>query len=176
MTPSGIEPATFRFVAQYLNHCATAVPDVLSVVSRFAIRLGCSSFPHPVSAQNAISWKSVYELCYGRKWSHYCCVSRETVWPFQTEYATLISRCCSYALLTAYLHGCRTAHIILYCRCFFCVASRCFCRRLRNIKKGTWCRLRPPDLPTVSACALVQRRRLLSDFHEIRCSRFLHIP
>jgi hypothetical protein len=26
MTPSGIEPATFRFVAQYLNHCATAVP------------------------------------------------------------------------------------------------------------------------------------------------------
>ena len=27
MTPSGIEPATFRFVAQYLNHCATAVPQ-----------------------------------------------------------------------------------------------------------------------------------------------------
>ena len=25
MTPSGIEPATFRFVAQHLNHCATAV-------------------------------------------------------------------------------------------------------------------------------------------------------
>ena len=27
MTPSGIEPATFRFVAQRLNHCATAVAD-----------------------------------------------------------------------------------------------------------------------------------------------------
>ena len=26
MTPSGIEPATFRFVAHHLNHCATAVP------------------------------------------------------------------------------------------------------------------------------------------------------
>ena len=26
MKPSGIEPATFRFVAQHLNHCATAVP------------------------------------------------------------------------------------------------------------------------------------------------------
>jgi len=26
MTPSGIEPATFRFVAQHVNHCATAVP------------------------------------------------------------------------------------------------------------------------------------------------------
>jgi hypothetical protein len=26
MTPAGIESATFRFVAQHLNHCATAVP------------------------------------------------------------------------------------------------------------------------------------------------------
>jgi hypothetical protein len=26
MTPSEIEPATFRFVAQSLNQCATAVP------------------------------------------------------------------------------------------------------------------------------------------------------
>jgi len=23
LTPAGIEPATFRFVAQHLNHCAT---------------------------------------------------------------------------------------------------------------------------------------------------------
>jgi len=27
MTPSGIEPATFRFVAEHLNHCATADPN-----------------------------------------------------------------------------------------------------------------------------------------------------
>jgi len=26
MTPAGIEPATFRFVTQHLNHCATAIP------------------------------------------------------------------------------------------------------------------------------------------------------
>ena len=26
LTPAGIEPATFRFVAQHLNYCATAVP------------------------------------------------------------------------------------------------------------------------------------------------------
>jgi len=26
LTPAGIEPATFWFVAQHLNHCATAVP------------------------------------------------------------------------------------------------------------------------------------------------------
>ena len=29
MTPSGIEPATFRFVAQHLKHCATAVPQFI---------------------------------------------------------------------------------------------------------------------------------------------------
>jgi hypothetical protein len=28
MTPSGIEPATFRFVALNLNHCGTAVPPL----------------------------------------------------------------------------------------------------------------------------------------------------
>jgi len=31
LTLAGIEPATFRFVAQHLNHCATAVPSRSSV-------------------------------------------------------------------------------------------------------------------------------------------------
>ena len=30
VTPPGIEPATFRFVAQNLNHCATAVPILMN--------------------------------------------------------------------------------------------------------------------------------------------------
>ena len=33
MTPSGIEPATFRFVAQHLNHCATAVPGFIELLN-----------------------------------------------------------------------------------------------------------------------------------------------
>ena len=33
LTPAGIEPATFRFVTQHLNHCATAVPGLYQVVS-----------------------------------------------------------------------------------------------------------------------------------------------
>ena len=35
MTPAGIEPATFGFVAQHLNHCATALPDKLTYVSKY---------------------------------------------------------------------------------------------------------------------------------------------
>jgi len=27
LTPAGIEPATFQFVAQHLNHCTTAIPS-----------------------------------------------------------------------------------------------------------------------------------------------------
>jgi len=32
LTPAGIEPATFRFVAQHFNHCATAAPPQFSVL------------------------------------------------------------------------------------------------------------------------------------------------
>jgi hypothetical protein len=35
MKPSGIDPATSLFVAQCLNHCATACPDVVRVKVKF---------------------------------------------------------------------------------------------------------------------------------------------
>jgi len=35
MTPAGIEPAAFRFVAQHLNHCSTAVPFNLYKKGKF---------------------------------------------------------------------------------------------------------------------------------------------
>ena len=41
LTPAGIEPATFRIVAQHLNHCATAVPirNTASVRTNAAITI-----------------------------------------------------------------------------------------------------------------------------------------
>ena len=39
MTPPGIETATFRFVAQHLNHCATAVPTFLCTGNLFVFEL-----------------------------------------------------------------------------------------------------------------------------------------
>jgi len=35
LTPSGIEPATSRFVAQHLNHCATAVTTDAATSAKF---------------------------------------------------------------------------------------------------------------------------------------------
>ena len=44
LTLAGIEPATFRFVAQHLNHCATAVPivkkDLDEILSTMSITNG----------------------------------------------------------------------------------------------------------------------------------------
>jgi len=38
LTPAGIEPATFRFVAQHLNHCPTAVPLIIFIFNLYMFR------------------------------------------------------------------------------------------------------------------------------------------
>jgi len=63
LTPAGIEPATFRFVAQHLNHCATAVPHKVQGTfrnSRF------NSDNH-----DSINYYSLVRLCnsWCRAWS-----------------------------------------------------------------------------------------------------------
>jgi len=46
LTSAGIEPATFRFVAQHLNHCATAVP-IHSVIPTNSPKCTYFSYPLP---------------------------------------------------------------------------------------------------------------------------------
>ena len=45
MTPAGIEPSTFRFVAQHLNHCATAVPHNYEVLLKISENLNIPRKP-----------------------------------------------------------------------------------------------------------------------------------
>ena len=52
LTPAGIEPATFRFVAQHLNHCATAVPNLLEVLVVF-LATCFGSQTHPSSGSSS---------------------------------------------------------------------------------------------------------------------------
>jgi len=51
LTPAGIEPATFRFVAQHLNHCATAhlnVPFLMTSVFLITNDISNERFSHKV--------------------------------------------------------------------------------------------------------------------------------
>ena len=50
-TPAGIEPATFRFIAQHLNHCATAVPPYWFVVG-FYLPTDMVSYPRKLHCSN----------------------------------------------------------------------------------------------------------------------------
>ena len=48
MTPSGIEPETFRFVAQHRNHCATAITNLTNQNKNYRNKL----FPNTISMTN----------------------------------------------------------------------------------------------------------------------------
>ena len=78
MTPAGIEPATFRFVAQHLNDCATAVPAFkgasinaiqLAAVAIFTISVDAFTYTFILIRLNLISclvfvwvWNLVYHI------------------------------------------------------------------------------------------------------------------
>jgi hypothetical protein len=50
MTPLGIDPVTFRLVAQCLNHCATAYPTLEDYSSKYVHIYYC--FMMEISSQN----------------------------------------------------------------------------------------------------------------------------
>jgi len=60
LTPAGIEPATYRFVAQLLNHCATAVPTMKMVVPHLSPHLYETSLNLYHSKQHHISQGSTH--------------------------------------------------------------------------------------------------------------------
>jgi len=66
-TPSGIEPATFRVVAQHLNHCATVVANVtLCTVIQLYWFFWRNSRLHPHDEKGGISFllKTFLEACF----------------------------------------------------------------------------------------------------------------
>ena len=63
LTLAGIEPATFRFVAQLLNHCATAVPSYIlgeSKMKCYDSLLGCDTLHFLVPQQKVIYYLNNY--------------------------------------------------------------------------------------------------------------------
>jgi len=58
MASAGVEPATFRFAAQRLNHCAIAVPAFLQLLYTLLDRRGsnrCHKFAHDVAEKSRVS-------------------------------------------------------------------------------------------------------------------------
>jgi hypothetical protein len=65
-TPSGMEPATFLFVAQNLNHCATAVPSTnlyLCLFTHLSIRHNMLSFTILHTRKGKSSSKFMLSVC-----------------------------------------------------------------------------------------------------------------
>ena len=73
MTPSGIEPATFRFVAQHLNHCTTAVPPLALLahhifhISRIRVKVdlqevGCGDMDWIELARDRGRWRALVNV------------------------------------------------------------------------------------------------------------------
>ena len=55
LTPAGIERATFRIVAQHLNHCATAVPELTMCVCYFVSAMAAPFMKLEVTLESTIN-------------------------------------------------------------------------------------------------------------------------
>jgi len=67
MRPSGIEPATFQFVAQHLNHCATAFPgsDYREILCLESLVGSCYENPPSEVSRRRGTWELVIRMTVG---------------------------------------------------------------------------------------------------------------
>ena len=77
MTPSGIEPVTFRFVEQHLNHCATAVPvkSVLNQKYKFGSKIDSKPALKSTSHENQAT-----SFTTKLRGPTYACCSKQQCW------------------------------------------------------------------------------------------------
>ena len=99
-TPTGIEPATFRFVAQHLSHCATAVPHCGR--EHGEIQYG-NIFTEKLQRVNSIEIYRMNKRHFKHGW-HYCGATDllrvpQFQWAYfhKCEHYTIYTQCPSFA-------------------------------------------------------------------------------
>jgi len=93
-TPSGIEPASFRFVAQQLNHCATAVPQRKyhrRTISCLQVLTYCDVLLYIVSSRSKIRAILSCTIAANLVWTRWLCVYHMW-WTSWAQAVTVVSR------------------------------------------------------------------------------------
>ena len=100
LTLSGIEPATFRFVAQHLNHCATAVPDAPMYEIYFILEWHSTCFGRSLRPSSGVQ-----DCTYSNRHmsNRYCCLLA-TAYPL-ASWKQYLFGCCMYSLELLMIDG-----------------------------------------------------------------------
>ena len=103
LTPAGIEPVTFRFVAQHLNHCATAVTplrlnteyEFLDSRQRAVLQFGSLAGHYQVLILkkqlllNGLLWGEFKVLRLSKHWAIFTQIKASH--PIRLEYSTVLA-------------------------------------------------------------------------------------
>ena len=89
MTPAGIELATFRFVAQHLNHCSIAVSYTRGTVSFSRVKRPGRGVDHPPLSSG--EFKEIVELYLYPLWAFGACYR--------------VNLTCTFTFFTGIRHG-----------------------------------------------------------------------
>jgi len=76
VTPYGIEPATFRFIAQHLNHCATVVPIYIYIYIYIYNHIHTHTHTHLQAyiCTNVVTfWSKLFWSCFSVLMLQYIC-------------------------------------------------------------------------------------------------------
>jgi len=130
LTPAGIEPATFRFVAQRLNHCATAGPKFITLSNKISDSVPTCTYAHTMltvfrrskpSASKRVTSphfnRQIRSILHVIDSANRVTLCRLKVSPYANEISADRLTGCNddHTTYTGFLHFLRPKHVVGYC-------------------------------------------------------------